>query len=55
MRLPILVLLLGLLGGCATAGSGSMLTEEARCRQHGGVWRAATDYCDQSGSGGGGY
>ena len=55
MRLPILVLLLGLLGGCAAGAGSPMITEEARCRQLGGVWRAATDYCDQSGSGGGGY
>ena len=55
MRLPILVLLLGLLSGCATGAGTPMMTEEARCRQHGGVWRPATDYCDSSGSGGGGY
>jgi len=52
-------LLLGLLlaattlAGCA-AGSPATYTEEARCRQLGGVWRASTDFCDQSGSGGGG-
>jgi hypothetical protein len=55
MRVPILVLLIALLAGCATGAGAPMLTEEARCRQQGGVWRAATDYCDASGSGGGGY
>jgi len=55
MRLPIVVLLLGLLGGCAASAGTPAMTEEARCRHDGGVWRAATTYCDNSGSGGGGY
>jgi hypothetical protein len=32
----------------------TLMTEEARCRHEGGVWRAATSVCDTSGSGGGG-
>jgi hypothetical protein len=51
-------LLLGLLLAAATlagcAGAPATYTEEARCRQLGGVWRASTDFCDQSGAGGGG-
>ena len=54
MSLSILLLVATLLAGCAGA-TATPITEEARCRQHGGVWRAATDYCDNSGSGGGGY
>ena len=54
MRLPVLLLLIVTsLAGC-TAATGPSITEEARCRQTGGVWRAATSYCE-SGSGGGGY
>jgi hypothetical protein len=54
MRLPILLLLgVTLLAGC-TAATGTPITEEARCRQTGGVWRTGTNFCE-SGSGGGGY
>src|SRR5207237_4977404 len=55
MGLPILVLLLGLLGGCAASAGTPLITEEARCRHEGGMWRAATSVCDTSGSSGGGY
>ena len=55
MGLPILVLLLGLLGGCAASAGTPLITEEARCRREGGMWRAATSVCDTSGSSGGGY
>src|SRR4030095_15633341 len=52
MRSTLLLLVaLALLAGCAGTTATSV-TEEARCRQTGGVWR--TDYCE-SGSGGGGY
>jgi len=54
MRLPILVLLFAtILAGCAMSG-GPAVTEEARCRQQGGVWQTSSAYCE-SGSGGGGY
>ena len=56
---PAMSLLLGLLLAATTlagcAGAPATYTEEARCRQLGGVWRASTDSCDQSGSGAGGY
>ncbi len=55
MRLPILLVLVGLLGGCAAGASTPPMTEEARCRHEGGAWRAATGVCDTSGSSGGGY
>jgi hypothetical protein len=48
-----LILVAVSLAGCAASGPG--ITEEARCRHEGGMWRAASAYCDQSGSGGGGY
>jgi len=49
----VLILVITSLAGCAVSGPG--ITEEVRCRQMGGVWRASTDFCEQSGSGGGGY
>ncbi len=47
----LLLVAMTLLAGCAGAAA-TPVTEEARCRQTGGVWR--TDYCEV-GSGGGGY
>jgi hypothetical protein len=46
-----LILIAILLTGCAMADAPSM-TEEARCRQTGGVWKMGS--CD-AGGGGGGY
>ena len=51
MILPILLLIVTVLAGCSS--SAPLMTEEARCRQTGGMWRAANNYCEQSGSGGG--
>jgi hypothetical protein len=52
--MPILIILgLTLLAGC-TAATGTPMTEVARCRQTGGVWRTGSSLCE-SGSGGGGY
>jgi hypothetical protein len=47
----VLLLLAVMVAGCGATGT--QLTEEARCRQFGGMWRAT--YCDQGGGGGGGY
>jgi hypothetical protein len=46
-----LFLIATLLAGCAFAG-GPSISDEARCRQDGGMWR--TTYCDPGGGGGGG-
>jgi hypothetical protein len=50
--LLVLLLVTTSLAGCAV--SGSTITEEARCRQAGGMWRASTDSCEQN-AGGAGY
>jgi hypothetical protein len=50
-RLPIvLVFLAALVGGCSYTEP--TMSEEARCRQTGGMWRSTA--WDQSGGGGGG-
>ena len=50
MRLPILALLLvTLLAGCA-ASETTVVSDEARCRQQGGIWR--TTFCESTGGGG---
>ena len=51
MTLPILLLIVTVLAGCSSTAP--LMTEEARCRQVGGMWRAANNSCEQSGSGGG--
>jgi hypothetical protein len=52
MSLPArLLVLVILLAACTTAAPS--MTEEARCRQSGGMWR--NDYCDPAGGGGAGY
>ena len=50
MRLPILALLIvTLLAGCATSET-VVVSDEARCRQQGGIWR--TTFCESTGGGG---
>lgn len=51
MTLPILLVVLTVVAGCSSTAP--LMTEEARCRQLGGMWRAANNYCEQSGAGGG--
>jgi hypothetical protein len=54
----ILVTIAALLtAACAATGSiptASMQSEAQRCAEGGGIWRVATESCEQS-SGGGGY
>lgn len=52
LSLPALLVLVTLLTACA--GAAATVTEETRCRQSGGIWRTATNHCEQS-AGGGGY
>jgi hypothetical protein len=36
--------------------AGAQLTEAQRCAENGGIWMAATEFCElASGGGGGGY
>ena len=50
LRLPLLALLLvALLAGCA-ARETTVVSDEARCRQQGGIWR--TTFCESTGGGG---
>ena len=51
MTLSMLLLALIVLAGCSSTAP--LMTDEARCRQTGGMWRAANNYCEQSGSGSG--
>ena len=50
-KITLVFLVALLLAGCAVTGGPSM-TEEARCRQTGGVFKMG--YCDAGGAGGGG-
>ena len=51
MTVRMLLLIVTVLAGCSSTAR--LMTEEARCRQMGGMWRTANNYCEQSGAGGG--
>jgi hypothetical protein len=54
--LALLLTIVALLTGACGGATGVRQTEAQRCTEGGGIWRTATEFCEQSsGGGGGGY
>ena len=50
-----LALVLGLAACAGSQGSPLVAGSQSECERSGGMWRAATAYCERSSGGGGGY